>query len=93
MKNLIFICDPNGIGKTTICKEIIRMMPNSAYVDPDPCRLMNPFILDDETIPTIAKNISDIIINYIDCTAIETVLMLLRHMDGQSRGLEHQTER
>jgi len=74
MKNLLFICGPNGIGKTTICKEIIRKLPNSAYVDSDPCRLMNPFILDDETIPTIAKNISDLIINYIDCPVIETVV-------------------
>lgn len=74
MKNLLFICGPNGIGKTTICKEIIRKLPNSAYVDSDPCRLMNPFILNDETIPTIAKNISDLIINYMDCTVIETVI-------------------
>lgn len=74
MKNLLFICGPNGIGKTTICKEILRKLPNSAYVDSDPCRLMNPFILDDETIPTIAKNISDLIINYIDCLVIETVI-------------------
>ena len=74
MKNLLFICGPNGIGKTTICKEIIRKLPNSAYLDSDPCRLMNPFILNDETIPTIAKNISDLIINYMDCTVIETVI-------------------
>lgn len=74
MKNLLFICGPNGIGKTTICKEIIRKLPNSAYVDSDPCRHMNPFILDGETIPTIAKNISDLIINYIDCPVIETVV-------------------
>lgn len=74
MKNLLFICGPNGIGKTTICKEIIRKLPNSAYVDSDPCRLMNPFILNDETIPTIAKNISDLLINYMDCPVIETVI-------------------
>ena len=74
MMNLLFICGSNGIGKTTICKEIIRKLPYSAYVDSDPCRLMNPFILDDETIPTIAKNISDLIINYIDCPVIETVV-------------------
>jgi 2-phosphoglycerate kinase len=74
MKNLLFICGPNGIGKTTICKEIIRKLPNSAYVDSDPCRLMNPFVLNNETIPTIAKNISDLLINYMDCPVIETVI-------------------
>ena len=74
MKNLLFICGPNGIGKTTICKEIMRKLPNSVYVDSDPCRLMNPFILNEDTIPTIAKNISDLLINYMDCTVIETVI-------------------
>lgn len=74
MKNLLFICGPNGIGKTTICKEIVHKLHHSAYVDSDPCRLMNPFILNDETIPTIAKNMSDLLINYIDCPAIETVI-------------------
>jgi len=74
MKNLLFICGPNGIGKTTICKEIMRKLPNSAYVDSDPCRLMNPFILNDKTIPTIANNISDLLINYIGCPVIETVI-------------------
>jgi len=74
MKNLLFICGPNGIGKTTICKEIVRKLPNFAYVDSEPCRLMNPFTLNHETIPTIAKNISDLIINYMDCPVIETVI-------------------
>ena len=74
MKKLLFLCGPNGIGKTTICKEIIGMLHRSAYVDSDPCRMMNPFVLSDETIPTIAKNISDMLINYLDCQAVDTVV-------------------
>lgn len=74
MKTLLFLCGPNGIGKTTICKEIVRQLPRSAYVDSDPCRFMNPFVLDDATIPTIAKNISDLIRNYLNCPAVDTVI-------------------
>ena len=74
MKNLLFICGPNGIGKTTICREMLRLLPNSAYVDSDPLRLMNPFVLDDDTIPTIRKNIADIIRNYLGCPAAQTVI-------------------
>lgn len=74
MKNILFLCGPNGIGKTTICKEIIKQLPNSAYVDSDPCRIMNPFILNDDTIPTIAKNISDLLINYLKCPIVNTVV-------------------
>ncbi|MBS4537303.1 AAA family ATPase [Clostridium sp. D2Q-11] len=74
MKNILFLCGPNGIGKTTICKEIINQLPNSAYVDSDPCRIMNPFVLNDDTIPTIAKNISDLLINYLKCPIVNTVV-------------------
>ncbi|WP_035287832.1 AAA family ATPase [Clostridium sp. KNHs214] len=74
MKNILFLCGPNGIGKTTICKEIIKQLPNSAYVDSDPCRVMNPFVLNDDTIPTIAKNISDLLINYLQCPVVNTVV-------------------
>lgn len=49
-------------------------LPNSAYVDSDFCRLMNPFVLDDNTIPTISKNISDMILNFFHCPVIETVV-------------------
>lgn len=74
MKNILFLCGPNGIGKTTICKEIIKQLPNSAYVDSDPCRIMNPFVLNEDTIPTIAKNISNLLINYLKCPIVNTVV-------------------
>lgn len=74
MKNFLFLCGPNGIGKTTICKSILKQLPGSAYVDSDACRMMNPFVLDDSTIPTIAKNISGLIGNYLECNAVQTVI-------------------
>lgn len=74
MKNLLFLCGPNGIGKTSISKEIVRVLPNSAYVDSDWCRFMNPFILNDDTIPTISRNISSMILAYLNCSIIKTVI-------------------
>ena len=74
MKNILFLCGPNGIGKTTICKEIIKQLPYSAYVDSDPCRIMNPYVLNDDTISTISKNISDLLINYLKCPIVNTVV-------------------
>lgn len=73
MKRLIFLCGPNGVGKTTLCRAMLKITPRSAYVDSDTMRLMNPFALTDETIPTIAKNISDVIGNYLACPAVDTV--------------------
>ena len=74
MKDFLFLCGPNGIGKTAICRSILSRLPGSAYVDSDCCRMMNPYVLDDGTIPTIAKNISGMIGNYLECDAIQTVI-------------------
>lgn len=74
MKRLLFICGPNGVGKTTVCRHIVEHTPNTAYVDSDACRLLNPFVLDNVTIPVIAKNISDMIRNYLQCDYVDTVL-------------------
>ena len=63
MKNFLFLCGPIGIGMTTICKSILNQLPGSAYVDSD-----------DSTIPTIAKNISGLIGNYLECNAVQTVI-------------------
>lgn len=73
MKRVIMLCGPNGVGKTSICRALLRVTPRSAYVDSDPLRLMNPFVLSDETIPTIAKNLGDVIVNYLECPAVDTV--------------------
>ncbi len=74
MKKLLFICGPNGVGKTTVCRYIVENKSNTAYVDSDACRLLNPFVLDDVTIPVISKNISDMIRNYLNCEYVDTVL-------------------
>lgn len=43
-KKLIFICGPNGVGKSTTGGELISHIDNSAFVDSDLCALRNPFI-------------------------------------------------
>jgi deoxyadenosine/deoxycytidine kinase len=43
-KKLIFICGPNGVGKSSTGKELINHIKNSAFVDSDLCALRNPFI-------------------------------------------------
>lgn len=73
MKKLVFICGPNGIGKTTISKHILCKISGSAYVDSDTLRMINPNVLDDRTIPTISANISCIIRNYLMCSAVKNV--------------------
>ena len=74
MKTVLFLCGANGVGKTTVCQYMVEHTPHTAYVDSDACRLMNPFVLDDVTIPVIADNISSLIRHYLQCEYVETVL-------------------
>lgn len=73
-KRLIFLCGPSGVGKTTLCRELLKRTPGSAYVDSDPLRLMNPFVLSDETAPTVQRNLSCVLINYLQCSAVDTLI-------------------
>lgn len=43
-KKLIFICGPNGVGKSSAGRELIGYIENSAFVDSDLCAQRNPFL-------------------------------------------------
>ena len=53
MKRLIVIIGPNAVGKTTTAKCLVEKLPQTAYVDSDWCRCMNPFLLTDILFTTI----------------------------------------
>jgi cytidylate kinase len=74
MKRLILICGPNGVGKTTACRQLLEVMNHSAYVDSDWCRAMNPFAFDEETIGIIEANITGLMANYFQSSFIEDVI-------------------
>lgn len=35
---------------------------------------MDPFVLDESTVPTVSKNISDLLLNHLHCPAVQTVV-------------------
>lgn len=74
MKKLILILGANGIGKSTVSAELLRRLPNSAYIDSDWCRMMNPAQFTDETIAVNRKNILDLMINYFSCSTVQNVI-------------------
>ena len=51
-----------------------QMCPNSAYVDADWCRAINPFQFTEATKKTVTDNIFCLFRNYLLCTDIETVI-------------------
>lgn len=69
MKTILLLLGPNGIGKSTTAKHILEKQPNTALVDSDWCRAMNPYNID-----TVTNNIYSLISNYLHCPKIKTVI-------------------
>ena len=74
MKQLIVIIGPNGVGKSTTAKKIVEQCENTAFVDSDWCRYMNPFDFTETTKHTIVDNIYCLLHNYLSCSDINTVV-------------------
>lgn len=64
-KRLITIVGANGVGKTTTSNSLLQMCPNSAYVDADWCRAINPFQFTEATKKTVTDNIFCLFRNYL----------------------------
>lgn len=74
MKQLIVIIGPNGVGKTTTAKNIVKQYEKTAFVDSDWCRVMNPFEFTETTKQTVKENIYCLLFNYLTCKEIDTVV-------------------
>ena len=74
MKKLLTILGPNGVGKSTTAKAFVEQYENSAYVDAEWCRYMNPFSFSDETKQVVIKNLHCLLFNYFSCSKINTVV-------------------
>lgn len=73
MKKLIVLLGANAVGKSSVCKALLERCPNSAYVDGDWCRQINPFPFTNATKKTVTDNLFDLISNYLDCDDIQWV--------------------
>ena len=76
MKQLLTIVGPNGVGKSTTAKLIVKKRENTAYVDSEWCRSMNPFTFDESTKQTVFDNIYCLLNNYLCCSKINTVVFV-----------------
>ena len=74
MKRLVVIVGPNAVGKSTVAKKIVEQYENTAYVDSDWCRVINPFVFKETTKQTVTENIYFLLRNYLLCEDISTVI-------------------
>lgn len=74
-KRLILILGPNGVGKSTVCAELLSHIPHSAYIDTDMLKMANPAEFTDQMITLHKKNILSLMHNYFHCGFVDTILL------------------
>lgn len=74
MKTLYLIGGPMGVGKTTVCQALKRLLPNSVFLDGDWCWDASPFQVTEETKLMVMDNICHTLNNFLACSAYENVI-------------------
>ncbi len=74
MKNLIIINGTMGVGKTTTCRELQKILPGNVFLDGDWCWEMRPFVVTDETKAMVIDNITYLLNNFIKCSEYENII-------------------
>lgn len=74
MKNLIIVNGTMGVGKTTTCRELQKILPNNVFLDGDWCWDMQPFAVSEETKAMVLDNITYLLNNFIKCSEYENII-------------------
>lgn len=74
MKGLYLIGGTMGVGKTTVCRELKRLLPNSVFLDGDWCWDADPFQVTEETMAMVNNNICYLLNSFLKCSAYENVI-------------------
>ena len=74
MKNLIIVGGTAGVGKTTTCRELQKILPRNVFLDGDWCWDMRPFVVTDETKKLVEGNITHLLNSFLDCSEFENVI-------------------
>ena len=74
MKTIFLIGGTMGVGKTTVCQELKRMLPDSVFLDGDWCWDASPFYVTEETKAMVLDNICHVLNNFIRCSAYQTII-------------------
>ena len=63
-----------GVGKTTACRELQKILPRNVFLDGDWCWDMHPFVVTDETRTMVNSNIAHVLNGFLDCSEFENVI-------------------
>jgi broad-specificity NMP kinase len=73
-KKLIFLNGTMGVGKSTTCQWLLKMLSPSVYLDGDWCWMMNPFIVSEENKQMVLGNITHLLTSYLEHSAYEYII-------------------
>lgn len=74
MKTVYIIGGTMGVGKTTVCQELKRMLTNSVFLDGDWCWDAHPFQVNEETKTMVIQNICYLLNQFIHCSAYDSIV-------------------
>ena len=74
MKNLIIVGGTAGVGKTTTCRELQKILPRNVFLDGDWCWDMRPFLVTGETKKMVEGNIAHLLNSFLGCSEFENVI-------------------
>lgn len=73
-KILIIINGVQGVGKSTVSKELNTSLPKSVWLDGDWCWMMNPWMITEENIKMVERNIIYLLRSYFSNSTFDYVI-------------------
>lgn len=73
-KTLLLIGGPMGVGKSTVCEELLALLQPGVYLDGDWCWHMRPFTVTDETKAMVLDNICAMLSRFLSCPDLRYVI-------------------
>lgn len=74
MKTIYLVGGTMGVGKTAVCRELKRLLPNSVFLDGDWCWDAHPFQVNEETKAMVMQNICFLLNQFIRCSAYDNIV-------------------
>ena len=74
MKNIILINGTMGVGKTSACMELRKILPRNVFLDGDWCWFASPFVVTEETKAMALGNIAHLLNSFIACSAYDNII-------------------
>lgn len=73
-KQLILVGGAMGVGKSAVCRELLRQLTPGVWLDGDWCWNMNPFVVSEENKRMVLSNITHLLRAYLDNSSCRYVL-------------------